>query len=285
MSNGALIFAQNSKAVDYVKLAIFSAKQIVKHLEIPVSIVTDSVDWLKSAYSDDVSLFDKIIPIENVSSGQSKRFYDGSLSSNTYEWKNLSRSDAYSLSPYNKTLVVDSDYIINSSVLKPAFNNEHIFQIYQNSVDLAGWRDKTSFDRINQRSIKFYWATAFVFEKHPVTRAFFDLLDFIKHNWQYYRTLYHIDSVVFRNDFAFSIAIHIMNGSVDHNGFAIELPGVMSYITDRDLFVDMKDNKMQFLVEKEKYHGEYTLVKTTGLDVHVMNKHSLSRFIDGGNGV
>jgi hypothetical protein len=42
---------------------------------------------------------------------------------------------------------------------------------------------------------------------------------------------------------------------------------------------------MKFLIEKENYLGEYTLAKTTGLDVHVMNKASLSRYIDGGSGV
>jgi hypothetical protein len=67
--------------------------------------------------------------------------------------------------------------------------------------------------------------------------------------------------------------------------FATMLPGTMTYTLDKDLLVSSVDNKMQFLVEKEGYHGEYFLVKTTGLDVHVMNKHSLLRFIDGGQGV
>ena len=55
--------------------------------------------------------------------------------------------------------------------------------------------------------------------------------------------------------------------------------------SDKDLLVDIVENKMKFLVEKEGYHGEYTLVKTTGIDVHVMNKSSLLRVIEGGQGV
>ena len=35
------------------------------------------------------------------------------------------------------------------------------------------------------------------------------------------------------------------------------------------------------LVEKKNYNGEYTAVKTSNLDVHVMNKYSLTRCIDG----
>ena len=96
--------------------------------------------------------------------------------------------------------------------------------------------------------------------------------------------LYNIDTALYRNDYAFSIAIHIMNGKTNGQ-FVSELPGKMVYILDRDVIVDHKDNNMQFLVEKQDYLGEYIAVKTTGIDVHVMNKFSLLRLIDGGTGV
>jgi hypothetical protein len=283
MKHGAIIFAQNNAQVDYIKLAIFSAKQIIKYLEIPVTLVTDNPEWLSNTYPDDVAIFDKVI-VTSSHLSQTKKFYDGSLTSKKFEWKNFTRSQVYELTPYDKTLVIDSDYILNSSILKSAFDSDYDFQIYRNSFDLAGWRDTESFSKLNQYSIPFYWATVFVFEKTQVTEAFFTLINHIKENWEYYRILHSIDGQLFRNDFAFSIAIHIMNGNMDRD-FATALPGVMSYITDRDFLVNMKDNKMQCLVEKENYHGEYTLIKTQGIDVHVMNKYSLSRFIDGGSGV
>lgn len=287
MKHGALIFAQNNAAIDYTKLAIFAAKQVIKHLQLPVTLVTDNAEWLNKAYPESADLFDKIIVIdaEYDKKIQEKKFYDGSLSFQKFEWKNHSRVQAYELTPYDKTLVIDSDYIINSSILKEAFNNDYEFQIYRESFDLAGWRDTAPFIRINQNSILFYWATAFVFEKTPVTEAFFNLVTHIRHNWEYYRILYGIDAAAYRNDFAFSIAIYIMNGNKDDNQFAMPLPGTMAYITDRDLLVKMVDTKMQFLVEKESYRGEYTLVKTKDIDVHVMNKQSLTRFINGGHGV
>jgi len=59
----------------------------------------------------------------------------------------------------------------------------------------------------------------------------------------------------------------------------------MTYVLDRDIMVDMKENKMKFLVEKAHYPGEYTLVSTNATDVHVMNKQSLTRYIDGDHDV
>jgi hypothetical protein len=281
MTHGAVIFALNNGGIDYVKLAVFAAERVRKYLQVPVSIVTDSPGWLQESCPD--HCFDKIIVLQD-DVGSPKDFHDGTLASKKFNWKNLSRNRIYELTPYDKTLVLDSDYIINSSILKSAFDRNADFQIYQHSFDVAGWRDKKPFTRLNSYSIPFYWATVFVFEKNTISQAFFDLISYIKENWQYFRMLYNIDSIAFRNDFAFSIAIHIMNGK-SNGGFATELPGTMSYILDKDILLDINNDKMKFLVEKQSYFGEYTLAKTTGIDVHVMNKFSLARFIEGGTGV
>jgi len=282
MTVGAVIFAQNNGGIDYVKLANFAALRVKQHLDIPVSIITDSSKWLQSNFPD--HNFDQIISLPKDTSRQTKKFNDGKLSSKVLDWKNLSRNQVYNLTPYDKTLVLDSDYILNSNVLKSALDLDHDFQIYQHSFDLALGRDPAEFKTINQYSIPFFWATVFIFQKTPLTEVFFDLIDYIKANWVYYRTLYTIDSALFRNDFAFSIAIHIMSGNTT-NSFSTELPGKMTYSADTDILVTANDNNMQFLVEKKNYPGEYLVAKTSGLDVHVMNKYSLLRFIDGGNGV
>jgi hypothetical protein len=281
MTTGALIFAQNNSSIDYNKLAVFAANRINHYLDIPVSVVTDCKDWLLSSHP--AHPFDQIIEVPVVS-GTKKNFYDGTFAVQQLEWKNTFRSSAYSVTPYETTLVIDSDYIISSDILKAALSREYDFQIYKSSFSLVPWRDVGHYQRINPYSVPFYWATAFIFRKNQIIESFFNLIEYIKHNWSYFRTLYSIDVPIFRNDYAFSIAIHIMNGKTNGE-FATELPGVMSYITDKDILVTIKDGDMQFLVEKELYPGEYLMAKTTNLDMHVMNKTSLSRFIDGGSGV
>jgi hypothetical protein len=282
MTTGAILFAQNNTTVDYIKLAVFAARRIIDHLDIPVSMITDNKQWLINHYPDHP--FETIIEIPIETTPQQKYFNDGSLASQKLEWKNKSRSSVYDLTPYDRTLVLDSDYIISSNILKQALNNLHDFQIYKNSFDLASWRTTNEFKRINQYSIPFYWATTFIFNKTEIMQCFFDLIVYIKSNWLYFRNLYSIDHPVFRNDFAFSIAIHIMNGKTNGE-FAIELPGIMSYSIDKDILVDIVDDKIHMLIEKQNHPGEYILSKTQGIDLHIMNKLSLSRFIDGGTGV
>jgi hypothetical protein len=282
MTKGAVLIAQNNSSIDYIKMATFAATRIKQYLEIPVSLITDDEKWLQSNFANHP--FDKVISLEPNGVAQHRKFHDGSLTGVTAEWKNFSRNYVYDLSPYDRTIVLDTDYILNSSVLKPALDNDYEFQIYRNSFDLISDRDPGAFKRINPYSIPFYWATVFIFDKTPMMRAFFDMVEYIKQNWIYFRTLYTIDAPHYRNDTAFSIAIHIFNGKTEGE-FTIELPGKMIYTSDRDILVSTDGNKMKFLVEKKNHLGEYTLVKTTGLDVHVMNKFSLNRYIDGGVGV
>lgn len=274
MTRGALIFAQNNNEIDYAKISLYAAQRVEQFLNIPVTLVTDSKDWLLQSQPSAKTLFDRIITI-NADTSQTKKFYDGTLASKTLTWKNLSRSDCYELSPYDETLVIDSDYIISSNNLSKIWNNKKDFLIYRDSFDLAQWRDDRSFRYLNQLSIPFYWATAFYFKKTQANRAFFDIVKYIKSNWSYYRALYNIDSSVFRNDFAFSIAVNMMGEE-----FAGPLPGKMHYTLDRDILVKIKENSFQFLVEKKNYSGEYIATKTVGLDMHIMNKYSLTRCLD-----
>ena len=139
MSIGAVLVAQNNSVIDYVKMAVFSAKRINKFLDIPVSIITDSRGYLESKYPD--HLFDQIIDLSSDDAYFHRRFNDGALANKVLEWKNLSRYKVYDLSPYDTTLVTDVDYIINSSILKSALTIDVPLQIYSQSMDVANWRD------------------------------------------------------------------------------------------------------------------------------------------------
>jgi hypothetical protein len=85
--------------------------------------------------------------------------------------------------------------------------------------------------------------------------------------------------MTYRNDYAFSIAISIMNGGDPDSMFASDLPGKLYYAIDKDIINSINNHECQILVEKESFPGEYIVVKTSNLDVHLMNKYSLERII------
>jgi hypothetical protein len=124
MTRGILIFAF-SGGFDYYSLAQKSAKRIKRHLNLPITVVTDD-----SSKFDNV-LFDNIIEIADDEK-QLKKFYDGTSEFKMYPWKNSNRFKCYELSPYDETLVLDVDYIVNSSFLLNLF--EHPLNIMSNYV-------------------------------------------------------------------------------------------------------------------------------------------------------
>ena len=277
MSKGAFLIARNNGHIDYVKQAVFLAKRIQKYLDIPVTVATDSVDYLKDSF--DTKVFDQIISLDNTKESNMRYFFDGSLSKKTASFKNNNRASVYDLTPYDDTLLLDTDYIISNDLLKSCFTSKSDFLIYKKSNDIAKVRDESEFDKISDTSVDFYWATVVFFRKTETNKTFFNLVAHIEQEWNHYRRVYQITSSLFRNDFAFSIAIHIMNG-FQAGDFAQQLPGSMLYTIDRDILWQLKEDKMMFLVEKKDYLGEYTALTTVGQNIHIMNKISLNRIID-----
>ena len=272
MTNGVLLFAHNNEQIDYVAQACFLAKRVKQYLNLPTSLVTDDVERVKKFYKGD-EVFDKIIASE-IKRKNRKTYNDGTLSKKVLEFKNYNRSDAYDISPYDKTLVMDTDYIVSNDLFAKAFESNHDLMMYRASADISGWRDEKEFKLISETSIPFYWATCIIFTKCEQNKIYFDLVKHIKENYQHYRNLYQITTTVFRNDFAFSIALSIMNHSI-----VKDLPGKMLYSTAGDILHKIKNDELTLLVEKENRSGQYTLLKTKGLNVHVMNKFSLNREI------
>lgn len=277
-NKGIVLIAKNNGEIDYVKQAYFLAKRIQKYLKLPVSVITDSAEYLKSTF--DSSVFDEIIEIDYLTTSNKRMYFDGSLSYKTLMFKNQSRSMAYFSSPYDETILMDTDFIISNDKLLNCFDSNFDLMVYKNSYDLSNVRDTFEFKYLNDKGIDFYWATVVYFKKSEKSEIFFNLVNHIEENWDHYKRMYYIQSNMFRNDYAFSIAIHIMNNFNKGGGFVKEIPENLYYTADRDILWKLNDDKMIFLVEKKNHTGEYTILSTSGLNIHVMNKFSLERIID-----
>ena len=277
-SKGVVVLARNNGRLDYVKQAVYLAERVKKYLNLPTTIITDSSDYLENKFGSD--MFDKVIKVDYFETRNNRAFFDGSLSHKTAPFKNDMRDCVYGQSPYDETLLLDTDFIISNNTLLNCFNSDNDLMMFKDSHDLSRHRPVSEFKRVSDYTIDFYWATVIFFRKTYKNQLLFDLVRHIKQEWNHYRRVYQIDSGLFRNDFAFSIAIHIMNGFSKGN-LVTPLPSKHYYITDKDILLNIDGDKMTFLLEKERYLGEYTLIKTEGLNVHVMNKFSLERVIDG----
>jgi hypothetical protein len=280
MTNGVLIFAHNNPNIDYGLMAVIAGGLAKKHLNVPVSLVTDkwTIEWLKESknFTKAESIFDKIIQVTKPITKNTRKLHDG-FDSQTIPFENSNRFSAWDLSPYDKTLLIDSDYLIFSTMLNEYWNVDAPIMMSHSMNDIIGDRSRILDQRVSETGIHMFWATTVMFDKSQESRFFFQLVDFIKDNYRYYADLFRFNPKQFRNDVAFSIAKHIMNGF--ETEYVYTLPPVLS-VFDKDMLIDVKDQTLIHLLDKPLDCGNFWSAATTGLDVHVMNKQSIIRHKD-----
>ena len=206
MTKGVLLFVNHNPAVDYILLAEHCAERVQQFLNLPVSIATN--------VRTNNSVFDSVIDTSNIThSSFSRRLRNGCSETYTIPFNNYTRTLAYNLTPYDKTLILDVDYLLANSLLLDCFTTDNDFLLYSNSSKIAKEDNDKEYVYLDDKGIKFYWATVIYFTKTPRVKILFDLAQHIQENYDYYRLLYGIrHGKTLRNDFVFSIAIHILNG-------------------------------------------------------------------------
>jgi len=277
MNKGILIFAHNNRQVDYSLMSLISGGLAKKHLNCPVSLVTDesTADWMKESniYGRAESVFDKIILTERPVSNNSRVLYDGDIKG-TVSFNNTNRDTAWNLTPYERTLLIDADFFILSNNLNDYWDLDSDLLLSESINDAVsdtrlGYLDKY----VSETGVKMYWATAIMFTKNEKTKAFFDTVNMIKENYEMFADIYRFNHLLYRNDIAFSIAKHIFDGFTEITSY--NLPSILTF-SDKDILEKIDDTGLIFLAS-EKFDDNYFPVRVKNQDVHIMNKQSITR--------
>ena len=264
MTQGVLIFAFNNEETDYLAMAEWSAGNIRRHLNLPTSVVTNA-NYTGTA-------FDRVI-YADAESGGTRYFEDYDT---TVTWHNVGRVDAYNLTPYAQTIVLDADYVVASNNLKRLLNAQQDFLCHRIAFDLAGQTDMRGINTFGKYDMPMWWATVMMFRKSNTAQYIFDSMQMVRDNWQHYRDLYHIDRATYRNDFALSIALGIVSG---HTQKVDEIPWSLASV--------MPNTRLTRYLDQDSYAIEYTdsdkklkFMSFEGLDFHAMGKKHLGDIVE-----
>lgn len=275
MNSGILIYAHNSKELDYSKLAVICCKLASKNLNLPVSVVVDrnTLEYVKTAEHNELffNSFDKIITVDYEESHNYRMLYDGTEGT-LIPFRNNNRCTAYKLTPYDKTLLIDCDFLILSDSLKKYFDLNEDLLFTGPPKDLKN-RLKNDDIYVSPTGPELEWATVMMFTKSVLAEIFFEAVEYVQHNWSVLSSVYGYNSKTYRNDIAFSIARHIIN-----NFHKTDAPCLESFIMtqDKDLIVGTGNNCMNFLIY-DTTSQNYNAVSINETDIHVMNKQDLIR--------
>ena len=245
-SLGALIYCFNSDEVQYHHTANFCIQQIKRNLRIPVTVATNSntADLILGA--------DQIIRVENAMGN--KRVYKGKQ----IAWYNLERAMAYDHSPYDTTILLDADYFIYTDNLLAYVDSDSDFLLHDRVHDLT---NRDSFRYETKSMIPIVWATVTIFKKTAFARKIFDMIKHIQQHYDYFCNLYRIDFRNYRNDYAFAMALHQLNGFTKQ----YFMPSAMAMLPMDTQIVKIDQNGLTFK------HDKYINL-ISNQDVHVLDK-------------
>ena len=267
MTRGVTIFAFNNEQIDYLAMAAWSAKNIHRHLDLPVCVVTDIADTARTVN------FDQVILTESPTAQQHRYFYDYQQSA---VWHNMNRSSVYDLSPWDHTLVLDADYVVASDQLNMLFDIDQDFLAHDRAVDISGYPPFDSNNWFGAYKIPMAWATVMCFRRSNTAKLIFDSMQMIRNNWNHYRDLYYITEETFRNDYALSIAMNIVDG---HTLNMPTIPWPLMSLTSLARLTQQDTDSYRVDYENTKTNGKPSWVLLKNQDFHAMGKRALGGIV------
>lgn len=267
MKRGVLLFAHNSPKYNYYKMAEATAKRINHFLDLPVTIITDT----DSIPENTTYTFDNVIKV--VPDKNNRRDWG--------VWINKGRYQAFEFSPYEETILLDTDYLVNSNKLNTLFKLDTDFCCHA----------KTSFfmhpdaaqEVLSVYSFETLWATVVKFQKTKRAQQIFECLKMVQNNFDHYANIHGFIAGTFRNDYALTLALRIVNG---HTSTPVDF-------IPWNLMHAGKDVRI-FSNNKSEYNTEYTIlfdnwqkgkirkdyIQIRDMDFHVMNKDNFLELIE-----
>ena len=283
-SRGVIMFAHNNTEIDYFRLAVVNALLVQKNLGIKnVTVVTDPHSLKQGEKTLGKRLIKKainnivVVDKDKRFKALNQRLYkDTSHTSKYLPFYNVNRCDAYKISPYDETLLIDVDYLILSDTLNHCWGHNNELMMNWKYQDIMYERKDPSLARLYDMGITMYWATVVYFRKTEYVESFFNIVSHVKNNPQFYKDLYKWQGTLYRNDYSFSIAAHMMSGFVDKGIPQLPTTLYKSFDTD-DIHSAIDENTIVMYLEKPRSPGDFMLTKWQGVDLHIMNKWAINR--------
>ena len=138
-SRGVVLFAFNTD-VDYVTIADRASRLIQHTLNLPVTLITDLDSKPQFNY-------DSIIRITNNADN-----FRTNLDNQHTTWRNFGRYLAYELSPYEETILIDTDYLVLDDSLLRLFATDFDYKLmHHNRTDTGA-----SYEMMGETSLPGY---------------------------------------------------------------------------------------------------------------------------------
>jgi len=280
---GICLFAYNNEQIDYGALAVLCARQAKKLTDLPVCLITDSgtISWLNQSRGEEFvdQNIDYIVTTDNVEFKDNERgHYDSPWSSFKAQFKNSNKHQVWEYSPFEKTLLLDIDYFVNTDFLVPFLDQPGV-TMFRNAIDIENRPPLPPEKSLAPNGVSMWWSTVVCFDRSAVSKLFFETWSHVADNYSYYQMLYNFPDHLFRTDYCVSVAAHILNG-MTHSEHINEFGVPMINMSQKDDLLKVDNDYWYFLSNNRTENWKDIAVKIKNLDVHMMNKRAIMRHWD-----
>ena len=258
---GAIIYAFDHE-IAYTKLAVDCAKRVQKHLDIPCSLITDK------PFKHEV--FEHVILVDTPKYKNRRWWYD---TDKTTLWLNGSRSNAYDLSPYDRTLLLDADYLVCENKICNLLNSSQPFFAHKRAMNVKDKQPRCV--TFGTKHTEMWWATLVVFDRSEFSQDVFSAWQMIETNYNYYAGMFGFERKQYRNDYAISLALLLANGNFMPTQCDIPWP-LFNADTDCAVYFNSEQScEVNYGIVDEPATLEHKKLEICDFDIHVMGKSYL----------
>ena len=287
-TSGICFFAYNNNKINYVHLAVLAALYAKKNMPSKnVCLLTDNGTWAYAESSIDNKLLDDVIDDVVITADEHKSnlrtHYDSPWTKFHTEFKNSNKHKVFEYTPYDNTLLLDIDYIVQNNSLEYIFDSNSNVTMHQDAIGLRHTPPSLLETYLEPQGIPMWWSTVVYFDQSELSKLFFDTWAHVADNYEYYKFIYNFPGTLFRTDYCVSIAVHLLNGMTSGNVIDKFVPSTMINMEQKDEIHEIKDvNDWIFKVASvdSKEHWKHYPVRVKDTNVHCMNKQALLREYD-----
>jgi hypothetical protein len=282
---GVCFFAYNNDQLDYVKMATAAARYVKKNLKLPVCLITDegSEGWLEQSQPKKLikEVFDYIVITDDEMKSNARRHFDSPWTEFAAQFNNSNKHKIYEYSPFEKTLLLDIDYIVKTDVLLKYFDSDKPVCMFDRATTLRNELPAIQERLLYDAGIKMWWSTVVYFDRSDFSKMFFDSWAHVAENYEFYQYLYNFPSKLFRTDYCVSIAVHILAGMQNEQLLIGNFDNTkLVNMSQKDDIIEAKnDNEWIMLSHDQREQWKNILVNTRNQDIHVMNKRAFERVL------
>lgn len=280
-SKGFLYYAFNNEGTNYLRLAIASAITGRHYMaDFRATIVTDkfSMEFLNKRNEKLLEkCFENILFEEEIQKQSKIRQKEKKNNAARDDWYNTTRTNAFTDSKYEQTILIDADYVFQNDKTNLVWDSKTPIRINKDIIPLIN--RKLDQEMVGNFTIPMYWATLVYFDRSDFSKQFFNLVNHIQENYEFYCILYQIYDQKYRNDHSFSIALHMMNG-FRTPGPEYELPFKYIMTSREDVIHQLNVGSTRFLVWTDNWKSTWHYLNLKDISYHCLNKKTLLELYD-----